>query len=114
MSEVVAPMSLGAGAAALLVACVMVVRQILSARRLARARAKAEPRHTEHVRRIIPLGAVVRLRSGGPIMTASHYGFDTHFVYCIWFVDGVREVDSFGHDALEIVTRDAEPTTYRT
>jgi uncharacterized protein YodC (DUF2158 family) len=59
-------------------------------------------------------GDVVRLKSGGPMMTVSRamyysYTLDGADIYCQWFVGNSLQSQKFPHDVLEIVTTAPPP-----
>jgi uncharacterized protein YodC (DUF2158 family) len=50
----------------------------------------------------LKIGDIVRLKSGGPIMTLNNIFGDGGTVECLWFVTAELKSGRFSHDALEL------------
>lgn len=55
----------------------------------------------------LPIGTVVRLKSGGPMMTVTHRGKDpsaNFTVNCLWFSDGKYHDQVFMVQILDVIS----------
>ncbi|WP_338876920.1 DUF2158 domain-containing protein [Spirosoma sp. SC4-14] len=55
----------------------------------------------------IKIGDKVRLKSGGPIMTVTHFNDLTGIFTCQWFMNGKLELGYFPEESLEKVVDDS-------
>jgi uncharacterized protein YodC (DUF2158 family) len=51
-------------------------------------------------------GDLVRLRSGGPVMTLQQVSYDGESVYCQWFVNGKLHTGQFPPSSLKRASED--------
>ena len=55
----------------------------------------------------IEKGDVVKLKSGGPLMTVQELEEDRRY-FCIWFLDNKRETGSFHRETIRLVKKSVE------